>query len=232
MHYRLGRELKALSKIFTLIGILVNAFLLYFYLGNNYLLSRKIYYAVIFVFFMILVWVFGKAINGIGVMLTTQGKMLHEPKLEEPENEESIKSTFMAFCHAFKKNKKVFVSLIVVCVILLGGGIYAKVTYDHYHVYDGIWKIEGDLEGNYFDIRGDDVAFFETNRGEEKRKSEYKCIYAGSRTNNEVRFYCYTYDYTSTYDYKSKEIDQTIHLNRINNNELEVNGKRYNRIPD
>ena len=205
MHYRLGRELKALSKIFTLIGILVNAFLLYHYLGNNYLLSRKIYYAVIFVFLMILVWVFGKAINGIGVMLTTQGKMLHEPKLEEPENEESIKSTFMAFCHAFKKNKKVFVSLIVVCVLLLGGGIYAKVNYDINHVCDGIWKIEGDLEGNYF---------------------------AGSRTNNEVRFYCYTYDYTSTYDYKSKEIDQTIHLNRINNNELEVNGKRYNRIPD
>ena len=120
MHYRLGRELKALSKIFTLIGILVNAFLLYHYLGNNYLLSRKIYYAVIFVFLMILVWVFGKVINGVGVILNTQGKMLHEPKIEEPENEESIKSTFMAFCHAFKKNKKVFVSLIVVCVILLG----------------------------------------------------------------------------------------------------------------
>lgn len=167
MHYRLGRELKALSKIFTLIGILVNAFLLYFYLGNNYLLSRKIYYAVIFVFLMILVWVFGKAINGIGVMLTTQGKMLNEPKLEEPEDEESIKSTFLAFCYAFKKNKKVFVSLIVVCVILLGGGIYAKVTYDHYHVYDGIWKIEGDLEGNYFTIRGDEVKFYETNRDEE-----------------------------------------------------------------
>ena len=206
MHYRLGRELKALSKIFTLIGILVNAFLLYFYLGNNYLLSRKIYYAVIFVFLMILVWVFGK-------------------------DKESIKSTFMAFCHAFKKNKKVFVSLIVVCVILLGGGIYAKVTYDHYHVYDGIWKIEGDLEGNYFDIRGDDVAFFETNRDED-RKSSYKCVYVGSRTNNDVKFYCQTYDYESANDYKSKEIDQTIHRNRINNDELEVNGKRYNRIPD
>lgn len=231
MHYRLGRELKALSKIFTLIGILVNAFLLYFYLGNNYLLSRKIYYAVIFVFLMILVWVFGKVINGVGVILTTQGKMLHEPKIEEPENEESIKSTFMAFCHAFKKNKKVFVSLIVVCVILLGGGIYAKVTYDHYHVYDGIWKIEGDLKGNYFDIRGDDVAFFETNRDED-RKSSYKCVYVGSRTNNDVKFYCQTYDYESTNDYKSKEINQTIHLNRINNDELEVNGKRYNRIPD
>lgn len=230
MHYRLGRELKALSKIFTLIGILVNAFLLYFYLGNNYLLSRKIYYAVIFVFLMILVWVFGKVINGIGVILTTQGKMLNEPKLEEPEDEESIKSTFMAFCHAFKKNKKVFGSLIVECVILLGG-IYAKVTYDHYHVYDGIWKIEGDLEGNYFDIRGDDVAFFETNRDED-RKSSYKCVYVGSRTKNDVNFYCQTYDYESTYDYKSKEIDQTIHFNRINNVEFEVDGKRYNRISD
>lgn len=231
MHYRLGRELKALSKIFTLIGILVNAFLLYFYLGNNYLLSRKIYYAVIFVFLMILVWVFGKAINGIGVMLTTQGKMLNEPKLEEPEDEESIKSTFLAFCYAFKKNKKVFVSLIVVCVILLGGGIYAKVTYHHYHVYDGIWKIEGDLEGNYFTIRGDEVKFYETNRDEE-RKSSYKCVYVGSRTKNDVNFYCQTYDYESTYDYKSKEIDQTIHLNRINNVEFEVDGKRYNRISD
>lgn len=231
MHYRLGRELKALSKIFTLIGILVNAFLLYFYLGNNYLLSRKIYYAVIFVFLMILVWVFGKAINGIGVMLTTQGKMLNEPKLEEPEDEESIKSTFLAFCYAFKKNKKVFVSLIVVCVILLGGGIYAKVTYDHYHVYDGIWKIEGDLEGNYFTIRGDEVKFYETNKDEE-RKSSYKCVYVGSRTKNDVNFYCQTYDYESTYDYKSKEIDQTIHLNRINNVEFEVDGKRYNRISD
>lgn len=231
MHYRLGRELKALSKIFTLIGILVNAFLLYFYLGNNYLLSRKIYYAVIFVFLMILVWVFGKAINGIGVMLTTQGKMLNEPKLEEPEDEESIKSTFLAFCYAFKKNKKVFVSLIVVCVLLLGGGIYAKVTYDHYHVYDGIWKIEGDLEGNYFTIRGDEVKFYETNRDEE-RKSSYKCVYVGSRTKNDVNFYCQTYDYESTYDYKSKEIDQTIHLNRINNVEFEVDGKRYNRISD
>lgn len=231
MHYRLGRELKALSKIFTLIGILVNAFLLYFYLGNNYLLSRKICYAVIFVFLMILVWVFGKAINGIGVMLTTQGKMLNEPKLEEPEDEESIKSTFLAFCYAFKKNKKVFVSLIVVCVILLGGGIYAKVTYDHYHVYDGIWKIEGDLEGNYFTIRGDEVKFYETNRDEE-RKSSYKCVYVGSRTKNDVNFYCQTYDYESTYDYKSKEIDQTIHLNRINNVEFEVDGKRYNRISD
>ncbi|MFR5480914.1 hypothetical protein [Catenibacterium sp.] len=40
---------------------------------------------------MILLWVFGKAINGIGVMLTTQGKMLHEPKLEEAEDEESIR---------------------------------------------------------------------------------------------------------------------------------------------
>ena len=232
MHYRLGRELKALSKIFTLIGILVNAFLLYFYLGHNYLLSRKIYYAVIFVFLMILTWVFGKAINGLGVMLTTQGKMLHEPKLEEPEDEDSIKSTFLAFCHAFKKNKKVFVSLIIVCVILLGGGVYAKVNYDINHVYDGTWKIEGDLEGNYFTICGDDVEFFETNRDEERRKSEYKCTYVGSRTNNEVRFYCQTYDYTSTYDYKSKEIDQTIHLNRINNVEFEVDGKRYNKIFD
>lgn len=178
---------------------------------------------------MILVWVFGKVINGIGVILTTQGKMLHEPKLEELEDEESIKSTFMAFCHAFKKNKKVFVSLIVVCVILLGGGIYAKVNYDINHVYDGIWKIEGDLEGNYFDIRGDDVAFFETNRDED-RKSSYKCVYVGSRTNNDVKFYCQTYDYESTNDYKSKEIDQPIHLNRINNDELEVNGKRYNRL--
>ena len=231
MHYRLGRELKALSKIFTLIGILVNAFLLYHYLGNNYLLSRKIYYAVIFVFLMILVWVFGKVINGIGLILTTQGKMLNEPKLEEPEDEESIKSTFLAFCHAFKKNKKVLVSLIVVCVILLGGGIYAKVTYDHYHVYDGIWKIEGNLEGNYFTIRGDEVKFYETNRDEE-RKSSYKCVYVGSRTKNDVNFYCQTYDYESTYDYKSKEIDQTIHLNRINNVEFEVDGKRYNRISD
>lgn len=232
MHYRLGRELKALSKIFTLIGILVNAFLLYHYLGNEYFLRMKIYYTVVFIFLMILLWVFGKVINGIGVMLTTQGKMLHEPKLEEPEDEESIKSTFLAFCHAFKKNKKAFGSFIVVCVILLGGGIYVKVNYDSNHVYDGMWTIEGDLEGNYFDIRGDDVAFYETNRGEEKEKSEYKCIYVGSRTNNEVKFYCQTYDYTSTYDYKSKEIDQTIHLNRISNGKIEVNGKRYNRISD
>ena len=231
MHYRLGRELKALSKIFTLVGILVNVFLLYHYLENEYFLRMKIYYTVVFIFLMILLWVFGKVINGVGVMLTTQGKMLHEPKLEEPEDEDSIKSTFLAFCHAFKKNKKAFVSLIVVCVILLGGGIYAKVTYDHYHVYDGIWKIEGNLEGNYFDIRGDDVAFFETNRDED-RKSSYKCVYVGSRTNNDVKFYCQTYDYESANDYKSKEIDQTIHLNRINNDELEVNGKRYNRIPD
>ena len=232
MHYRLGRELKALSKIFTLIGILVNAFLLYHYLGNEYFLRMKIYYTVVFLFLMILVWVFGKAINGIGVMLTTQGKMLHEPKIEEPEDEESIKSTFLAFCHAFKKNKIAFASLILVCVILLGGGIYVKVNYDFNHVYDGMWTIEGDLEGNYFDIRGDDVAFYETNRGEEKEKSEYKCIYVGSRTNNKVKFYCQTYDYTSTYDYKSKEIDQTIHLNRISNGKIEVDGKRYNRISD
>lgn len=232
MHYRLGRELKALSKIFTLIGILVNAFLLYYYVGNECFLRRKIFFTVIFVFLMILLWVFGKAINGIGVMLTTQGKVLHEPKLEEPENEESIKSTFKAFCHAFKKNKIVFGSLILVCVILLGGGIYVKVNYDINHVYDGMWTIEGDLEGNYFDIRGDDVAFYETNRGEEKEKSEYKCIYVGSRTNNEVKFYCQTYDYTSTYDYKSKEIDQTIHLNRISNGKIEVDGKRYNKISD
>ena len=176
MHYRLGRELKALSKIFTLIGILVNAFLLYHYLENEYFLRMKIYYTVVFIFLMILLWVFGKVINGIGVMLTTQGKMLHEPKIEEPEDEESIKSTFLAFCHAFKKNKIAFVSLILVCVILLGGGIYGKVNYDINHVYDGMWTIEGDLEGNYFDIRGDDVAFYETNRGEEKEKSEYKCI--------------------------------------------------------
>ena len=221
MHYRLGRELKALSKIFTLIGILVNAFLLYHYLENEYFLRMKIYYTVVFIFLMILLWVFGKVINGIGVMLTTQGKMLHEPKIEEPEDEESIKSTFLAFCHAFKKNKIAFVSL-----------IYVKVNYDINHVYDGMWTIEGDLEGNYFDIRGDDVAFYETNRGEEKEKSEYKCIYVGSRTNNEVKFYCQTYDYTSTYDYKSKEIDQTIHLNRISNGKIEVDGKRYNRISD
>lgn len=231
MHYRLGRELKALSKIFTLIGILVNAFLLYHYLGNEYFLRMKIYYTVVFIFLMILVWIFGKVINGIGVILTTQGKMLHEPKLEEPENEESIKTTFLAFCHAFKKNKKVFGSLIVVCVLLLGGGVYVKVNYDINHVYDGIWKIEGDLEGNYFDIRGDDVAFFETNRDED-RKSEYKCIYVGNRTKNDVNFYCQTYDYESTHDYKSKEIDQTIHLNRISNGKIEVNGKRYNRISD
>lgn len=128
-------------------------------------------------------------------------------------------------------SKKVFVSLIFVCVILLGGGIYAKVTYDHYHVYDGIWKIEGDLEGNYFTIRGDEVKFYETNRDEE-RKSSYKCVCVGSRTKNDVNFYCQTYDYESTYDYKSKEIDQTIHLNRINNVEFEVDGKRYNRISD
>lgn len=231
MHYRLGRELKALSKIFTLVGILVNVFLLYHYLENEYFLRMKIYYTVVFIFLMILLWVFGKVINGVGVMLTTQGKMLHEPKLEEPEDEDSIKSTFLAFCHAFKKNKKAFASLIVVCVILLGGGIYAKVNYDIQHAYDGIWRIEGDLEGNYFDIRGDDVAFFETNRDED-RKSSYKCVYVGSRTNNDVKFYCQTYDYESTNDYKSKEIDQTIHLNRINNDELEVNGKRYNRLSD
>lgn len=108
MHYRLGRELKALSKIFTLVGILVNVFLLYHYLENEYFLRMKIYYTVVFIFLMILLWVFGKVINGIGVMLTTQGKMLHEPKIEEPEDEESIKSTFLAFCHAFKKNKKAF----------------------------------------------------------------------------------------------------------------------------
>lgn len=110
MHYRLGRELKALSKIFTLVGILVNVFLLYHYLENEYFLRMKIYYTVVFIFLMILLWVFGKVINGVGVMLTTQGKMLHEPKLEEPEDEESIKSTFLAFCHAFKKNKKAFAS--------------------------------------------------------------------------------------------------------------------------
>lgn len=232
MHYRLGRELKALSKIFTLIGILVNAFLLYFYLGNNYLLSRKIYYAVIFVFLMILVWVFGKVINGVGVILTTQGKMLHEPKLEEPEDEESIKSTFLAFCHAFKKNKKAFASLIVVCVILLGGGIYAKVNYDIQHAYDGIWYLEGNLEGDTFFINGDEVYFYEINDYENREVSLVKSQYKGKLKKDKVEFYSYSYDYTSTYDYKSKEIDQTIHLNRINNDELEVNGKRYNRIPD
>ena len=77
MHYRLGRELKALSKIFTLVGILVNVFLLYHYLENEYFLRMKIYYTVVFIFLMILLWVFGKVINGVGVMLTTQGKMLH-----------------------------------------------------------------------------------------------------------------------------------------------------------
>lgn len=181
---------------------------------------------------MILTWVFGKAINGIGVMLTTHGKMVHEPKLEEPEDEDSIKSTFLAFCHAFKKNKKVFVSLIVVCVLLLDGGIYAKVNYDIQHEYDGIWKTEGNLEEPYFNIQGDDVVFYVYNKDEERKKTLYKSIYAGTLTKNEVRFYSCFYDYTSTYDYKSKEIDQTVHLNRINNDELEINGKRYNRIPD
>ncbi len=69
----------------------MNAFLLYYYLGNEYFLRTKIFFTVVFVFLMILLWVFGKAINGIGVMLTTQGKMLHEPKLEEAEDEESIR---------------------------------------------------------------------------------------------------------------------------------------------
>ena len=77
-------------------------------------------------------------------------------------------------------------------------------------------------------IRGDEVTFYETNRDED-RKSSYKCVYVGSRTKNDVNFYCQTYDYESTYDYKSKEIDQTIHLNRINNVEFKVDGKTYNR---
>lgn len=229
MHYRLGRELKALSKIFTLIGILVNAFLLYHYLENEYFLKMKIYYTVIFVFLMILVWVFGKAINGIGVMLTTQGKMLHEPKLEESEDEESIKSTFMAFCHAFKKNKKAFGLLIVVCVILLGGGIYAKVNDDMQHEYDGIWYINSDIEGDFFYIHGDNVYFYETNKNEERKVSLVKSKYEGERIKNKVQFYSYSYDYTSTNDYKTKEIDKTIKLNRINNGEFKVDGKTYKR---
>ena len=57
---------------------------------------------------------------------------------------------FFAFCHAFKKNKKAFGSLIVVCVILLVGGIYAKVNYDIHHAYDGTWYLEGNLEGDTF----------------------------------------------------------------------------------
>lgn len=106
MHYRLGRELKALSKIFTLVGILVNVFLLYHYLENEYFLRMKIYYTVVFIFLMILLWVFGKVINGIGVMLTTQGKMLHEPKIEEPEDEESIKVHFLHSATHSRRIKK------------------------------------------------------------------------------------------------------------------------------
>lgn len=229
MHYRLGRELKALSKIFTLIGILVNAFLLYYYLGNEYFLRTKIFFTVVFVFLMILLWVFGKAINGIGVMLTTQGKMLHEPKLEEAEDEESIKSTFLAFCHAFKKNKKAFASLIVVCVILLGGGIYAKVNYDIQHAYDGIWYLEGNLEGDTFYINGDEVYFYEINDYENREVSFIKSEYKGELKKDKVEFYSCSYDYTSDDDYKTKKIDKTIYLTRLSNVEFKVDGKTYNR---
>lgn len=60
----------------------------------------------------------------------------------------------------------------------------------------------------------------------------YKCIYVGSLINNKVNFYSQSYDYTSNNDYKTKEIDQTIYLNRINNVKFEVDGKKYNRISD
>ncbi len=81
----------------------------------------KIDYTVVFIFLMILLWVFGKVINGIGVMLTTQGKMLHEPKIEEPEDEESIKSTFLlhSVMHSRRIKKHLVHSLSYVSFYLL-----------------------------------------------------------------------------------------------------------------
>lgn len=178
---------------------------------------------------MILLWVFGKVINGVGVMLTAQGKMLNEPKLEEPEDEDSIKSTFLAFCHAFKKNKKAFGSLIVVCVILLGGGIYAKVNYDIQHAYDGLWYLEGNLEGDTFYIDGDEVYFYEINDYQNREVSFIKTEYKGELKKDKVEFYSCSYDYTSDDDYKTKKIDKTIYLTRLSNVEFKVDGKTYNR---
>lgn len=102
-------------------------------------------------------------------------------------------------------------------------------NYDIHHAYDGLWYLEGNLEGDTFYIDGDEVYFYEINDYQNREVSFIKTEYKGELKKDKVEFYSCSYDYTSDDDYKTKKIDKTIYLTRLSNVEFKVDGKTYNR---
>lgn len=250
MRYNLGRKLKKLSDIMFIVAVVTNSIFLFYYLTYSYVLIRKISYIVIFVFITFIAWVFSEGLYGIGEILIAQDEILRGQKkdtsiqkeykddllVEEFKNkntdldEEIVEKSHTSdegFLHKLKNNKKVFYTLVIVCVLALGGGIYSKVKYDYLHQYDGIWRLSGNLEGDYYYIEGNKVEFCTLKEDEDGIKVLYKSVYRGERRNNSVAFTSYSYDYTDYNKCKTKKIHKVISLNRISYGAFHVDGKCY-----
>ena len=252
MRYKLGKELKTLSKIMFIAALVTNILLLLYFLYFNYILRIKIFYIVVSVLLSFIAWVLCKGLYAIGEILIAQDEILKEQKktritktsykdedgllIEDFRNkdtdlDELVEKTSTAnkgFLYRLKNNKIIFYTLIIACVIALGGGIYSKVKYDIQHEYDGIWRLGGDLEGDSFYIDGNYVSFSIYRTDNNGKQTLYQDSYRGERHKNYVTFTSYLYDYDTDYNhYKTKKIHKVIYLKRISYGAFDVDGKCY-----
>lgn len=249
MRYKLGRKLEKLSDIMFLVALVTNVLLLFDFLTYNYEIRKKIFYIVIFVFLSFIAWVFSEGLYAIGEILIAQDEIIRGQKrdtsikkeyeddllVEEFRNKntdldeevEEFSTDNQGFLYKLKNNKKVFYTLVIVCVLALGGSIYSKVKYDYLHQYDGIWYLGSDLEGDSFYIDGNKVSLYIRRKNNERKPTMYQSVYEGERNKNYVTFTSCLYDYTDYDKYKTKKVHKVIYLKRISYNAFDVDGKCY-----
>ena len=143
------------------------------------------------------------------------------------------RTKYFSMIKADKKLFKRFVIGVIVAVIILGGCIYAKVSYDAVHQYDGIWVLWDDKESGYLEINGDDVTYYDDMIDQSDVYEDlYEEIYYGKRDGNKITYtkhksmpYHPYYESYSADDYQvENDYKETVKFKKLSNGEIEIDG--------
>lgn len=146
------------------------------------------------------------------------------------------RSKYFSMIKADKKLSKRFIIGVIVAVVILGGGIYAKLRYDAVHQYDGIWALLDDKELGYIEINGEDVTYYEDLIDQSDVYEDlYEKIYYGKIDGNEITYTKYKrmpyhsyYESYSADDYKvENDYKKTVYFQKLSYGEIEIDDYYY-----
>lgn len=99
------------------------------------------------------------------------------------------RTKYFSMIKADKKLYKRFIIRVIVAVVILGCGIYAKACHDAVYQYDGIWALWDNKEYGYIEINGEDVTYYdELIDQSDVYEDLYEDIYYGKIDGNKITY--------------------------------------------